>query len=425
MAAEVSHYAVEIHKSDEGHFVEVPFEVPENIGEIRIQIKVQPHAKKPCIIDVGLTDPAQVRGWSGSTKYDLRIALDSATPGYLAGDIPPGRWAVILGVYTISEAGAHVEADITLVPHQDAWVKGDLHLHTVHSDGAYTFAELDEIAKARKFDYVGLTDHNTVSQNFSYPQESPVTYIPAMELTTYHGHANLFGVPIPCDDFRVQDVSDVERLLKEAKSRGAFIAINHPFDDTGPSCQWQWGYDVPFDWLEVWNGPWRACNAASLALWQDMLAAGKRIVAVGGSDTHREHPYVRHGVPTTWVKSSSRTVDAILHAINQGHAFISFSPEGPTLELTCGDHMMGDLVPNRQQSEIALTVAHVQPGDIIKLISEQGVAETYTVQPGEQAWQKQWSANGKRFWRVEIWRHFAEVNDMLLVGMSNPIYFAK
>ncbi|MFB5189100.1 CehA/McbA family metallohydrolase [Alicyclobacillus fastidiosus] len=417
----VLHLSTDVTEQDTGGFLELPFDVPNDIYEICITINVTPQAKEPCIIDVGLCDPAQVRGWSGSTKYDLRISLDDATPGYLAGDLPTGRWAILLGLYVIGKSGAHVDATVTLVKASRQWLQGDLHVHTLHSDGAYTLSELDEIAMRNGLDFIGLTDHNTTSQNYLYPRDSSVTYIPAMELTTYRGHANLFGIPTPCDDFRVQVPADVIGLLQEAKRRGARISVNHPYDDGGPSCQWQWGYDVPFDWLEVWNGPWRPSNEQSVALWQIMLAQGRRVIAVAGSDTHREHPYVRHGYPTTYVYASSKRASDILSAIDAGHASFSYCPNGPRIELSCGLALMGDEV-GASDAAINVHIEGVEPKDVVVVITEDGEVERHEViERGD--WTTEVRKAPTRFVRAELWRYFAEVDGLRMAALSNPIFF--
>lgn len=419
----VMHLSTDVTTDDTDRFIELPFDVPSDIYQIDVEISVTPHGKQPCIIDIGLCDPVRVRGWSGSTKYNLTVGRDEATPGYLKGDVPAGKWAILLGVYIVGTGGAHVDASVTLSAAKHQWLKGDLHIHTVHSDGAYTLAEIDAIAQRGGLDFIGLTDHNTVSQNYCYVGESPVTYVPAMELTTYHGHANLFGVPNPCDDFRVQQASDVERLLLEAKQRGAQVSINHPYDDAGPSCQWQWGYNLPFDWLEIWNGPWRSSNSQSLELWNQMLAQGQRIVAVGGSDTHREHPYVRHGRPTTWVYTDTRHVAGILNGIHLGHTFLTYAPEGPAIDLHCGHAMMGDVVSPDSTEDVVVTVHHLQAGDEVTVISDKGAHLLETI--GEDIPERTWhlSYSDVQFYRVEVWRNFLEVNQRLMAALSNPIYF--
>ncbi|GAJ18037.1 unnamed protein product, partial [marine sediment metagenome] len=44
-----------------------------------------------------------------------------------------------------------------------AWYKGELHVHSYHSDGKNSVEEIVEAAKEEKLDFIALTDHNTIS----------------------------------------------------------------------------------------------------------------------------------------------------------------------------------------------------------------------------------------------------------------------
>ena len=80
----------------------------------------------------------------------------------------------------------------------------------------------------------------------------------------------------------------------------------------------------------------------ALAVWDDHLRRGERIVALGGSDTHRLHHHrgrlyePRLGEPTTWVDTGEEplTVDALLAALKAGRCFVAASPDGPQLYLS-------------------------------------------------------------------------------------------
>ena len=43
------------------------------------------------------------------------------------------------------------------------WFAGELHTHTVHSDGEFTVEQLCRAAKERELSLIALTDHNTAS----------------------------------------------------------------------------------------------------------------------------------------------------------------------------------------------------------------------------------------------------------------------
>src|SRR5699024_7449818 len=111
--------------------------------------------------------------------------------------------AVLLGAYDISQKGCNVKLTIEFTEKSYRWLGGDLHLHSIHSDGTYTIEENIQNIKSHDLDFMALTDHNTVSQNVERPLNTDLTLIPGMELTTNKGHLNLLGVVDPIKDFRV------------------------------------------------------------------------------------------------------------------------------------------------------------------------------------------------------------------------------
>ena len=52
-----------------------------------------------------LRGPAGFRGWSGGARRSFVIAPDAATPGYLAGELDPGTWQVIIGIHQLPAGG--------------------------------------------------------------------------------------------------------------------------------------------------------------------------------------------------------------------------------------------------------------------------------------------------------------------------------
>lgn len=414
---------VNIRKTQEKKIIEVPFRVVPNTERLRVSMRVLPSGE-PATIDLGLRGPAGIRGWSGGARTDVVIAPETATPGYVPGDIEAGQWAVLLGLYEIPARGAVVELAMDMTDAAPRWIPGDLHSHTVHSDGAFTIDEAATAAEHAGIEFLALTDHNTISQNLSYPRDRPVLFIPGMEFTTYTGHANLVGAARPVDDFRVASQADLSACLKLASERGALISVNHPFDAACPSCSWRWSWDDSVDAVEVWNGPWRPANARALTWWQSVLVSGRKLVAVGGSDTHnRSQAAVKHGWPTTWVYASGLRANAIVEAVRRGHVFLSYAPFGPRLDLYCGRQKMGDVVPQGSPETVTLRVDRLQPGDDIRLISDLGTVEHKRVSNAERSVELNREHRGLRFVRVEVWRTFPEVSQPLMAAISNPLYF--
>ncbi|MCM3718868.1 CehA/McbA family metallohydrolase [Fictibacillus phosphorivorans] len=358
-----------ISHEEENLYIEVPFQVPVGTEQIKVKMEVIQEGVASSIIDLGVKDPSRVRGWSGGARTEFFIHLAKATPGYLHGPIEAGEWSVILGAYKVANKGCTVKLTIEFTEEKLRWLKGDLHTHSVHSDGKFTLREKAEIATQGGLDFLALTDHNASSQNEAYPRDVDTLYIPGMELTTNWGHLNFFGVNDPVRDFRVSDMEDLHARLSEAREKGAYISLNHPYCR---NTRWRLGWDFDYDWVEVWNGPWRKDNQDALDWWQDQLVSGRRLVAVGGSDAHRPDPHVIHGMPTTWVYSKNLTSSEILSSVDKGHVVLSYSPQGPFISLTCGSRIVGDVCINKNLP-VQVNVKDVQYNDAVRIISNNGV----------------------------------------------------
>lgn len=418
---QIETYRRVIVHAEQSTYLEVPFQMPEQVEEIHVNFIVRSLGESRPVIDLGIRDSRKVRGWSGGARTGFFIGLEKATPGYLPGELQSGDWAVLHNAYKVPEEGCEVELTVTFYFQTPRWLKGDLHTHSVNSDGSYTLEESAAIMEELGCDFIAMTDHNAVSQNYTYPRSTSVVMIPGMEFTTNFGHSNFLGIAEPIDDFRVSNQADVNARLATARERGAKIVLNHPHCDY---CPWEWDLQVDHDWWEVWNGPWTARNDRALAWWQEQLASGRRLVAIGGSDVHRPDPYVKHAMPCTWVYAATRTVPGILEAIGQGRVAITYSPEGPFAQLACGAYMTGDAVPADAAEPVKVHVQQLLAGDEIKLISELGVERTeICTTAGSIDFEVERS--GRLFYRVEVWRHFEEVNQTLMAGLTNPIYFEK
>lgn len=403
----------QLSKESEKQYIEVPFEVTD---VEKIEVKMTVEGERACI-DLGIIDEDGVRGWSGGARDGFCITNSYATPGYQKGSVKNSYWAILLGAYEVPAEGCSVALTINLHQQHFRWLKGDFHSHSVHSDGSYTLSEVEKIAIDNGLDFVATTDHNAVTQNSYEQQSDKVVFIPGMELTTNYGHCNFLGIKTSVKDFRCSDTVEVKKVMEEAVDMGALISLNHPMDAL---CGWHLGFDVPYDLIELWNGPFPACgNAKTLEWWHDQLKTGKQLPVIGGSDVHKPHPYVQHGKPTTYVWSHEKSVDGILEAIKKGHVFISYSPFGPTIELKSKEKMMGDTISSSE--EILVKCDGLVVNDCVKVISDKQIESTHIVAE-EKDFRASYKVNKIQFLRVEVWRYFKEVGDYLLAAISNPIY---
>lgn len=102
---------------------------------------------------------------------------------------------------------------------------------------------------------------------------------------------------------------------------------------------------------------------------------------------------------------------------------MSVSPAGPVIDLHAGQWMMGDEVSFGAADLVHARVSAMQSGDVIRLLTDQGIVQERTVQPGEDRCELSLQVAAHRFCRLEVWRFFPEVKQTLMAALSNPIYF--
>jgi hypothetical protein len=206
-----------------------------------------------------------------------------------------------------------------------SWLAGDLHSHTVHSDGALTVPELAALAVSRGLDFVAVTDHNTVSHHRELAPASAfygVTLVPGQEVTTPRGHAGVLG-DTGWIDFR----TPADAWLAAAERGGGLMSVNHPF---AGDVSWLHPMERRPPLLEVWHWSWLDPTwTTPLSWWQLWDAAA---IPVGGSDWHRPGSDSPLGTPTTWVECDEDSgVAGVLAGLRAGRVAITAERDGPIL----------------------------------------------------------------------------------------------
>jgi len=425
-----------IEHGRQGTYFTLPFSMPEGIESFSLSYSYERYhesenqvkngrfisRKEINIIDLGLIAPDGTQvGASGSDKLSILISETHATPGYHPCKLLPGEWQIIVGAYKVADEGVEVLYDLSFTAKYLRLLKGDLHTHTLASDGVLRVEELAQHAVRNGLDYLAITDHNQMVSTDSLLEHAQLTLIPGLEWTHYQGHANFLGVDRPYDEpFLANTIEEVQARFASARSRGAFISINHPCD---PVCPFLFDMNLlPFDCLEIWNGPMRGSNLQAIGLWQGMLMAGKKVPICGGSDYHRDSLLLFPGGPTTCVYAMSASPGDILSALRLGHAFITYSANGPTLEMTAGEAILGDRVEFSKVQQVEYSVRGLLAGDLVQMVTSQG--NTLLVKAGtagEMHGVYQMPAGG--FARIEILRGFLPGLPLLPALISNPIYF--
>jgi len=475
------HFRLEGHLTPEHvpeKWVYVPFQVPEGATRVSVTCSERgdPNQEGDTLtskITAGLFDArgndfitGGFRGWSGGKNPEFFIAPDAATPGFLRGPIQSGEWSLMLSCPEIAEGRLSYcfDIDVDVNPglaaqHGDEfpnpmrelamavaggsngnggrWYKGDLHAHSIHSDGKNPVDEIIEYVERAGLDYFALTDHNTVShyEDLVRLNTGAPLLMGGEEVTMPGGHAMVWGTE-GWTDFRVRNGDDVQRLIDDSRARGSMFSINHP-DSPIP---WRHTEVKGFQGMEVWNAPWRYYNEPALIRWQYYLNRGKRIVAVGGSDSHCVPPAEMTqpnmpGEPCTWVYvEGPLTQKSVLDAVEAGHVFISEGPTGPFLEMRAdgdGDGRFETLVGDVMDSEPGrMTKFHLKyrgpEGAVLRLHSRKMIVGEIKLDTEIYDGQIELAVEGRDYVRAEVRGYRGRPDRGEVVhALTNPIYWGK
>jgi hypothetical protein len=331
----------------------VPVELPPGTRAFTVELS---YDRSSGVLDLGCEGEGGFRGWSGGARSRYTIAPSWATPGYLPGEPEQGAWHVLVGLHRVPLQGLPYE--ITVTPHAAPpppppahgdppapsvipvssrrglpgldgmrWRVGELHAHTVHSDGSLTVTELAALARSQGLDFLAVTDHNTVSHHAELPKAAAstgITLIPGQEITTDLGHANAFG-DIGWIDFR----EPADAWTRAVRRRGGLLSINHPL---GADCAWRHPLAERPRTAEVWHAGWWDRTWGAPLSWAQAWRGD--LVYIGGGDYHRPEEGHPPGSPSTWVlaeESGHGAGAAIVEGVRAGRTAVSAGPDGPLL----------------------------------------------------------------------------------------------
>ena len=251
----------------------------------------------------------------------------------------------------------------------------NLHIHTQYSDGTDTHQNIANFAHDAGVDVLIFTDHNVLVRGiepYFEKDKRKLLMIIGQEVhdptrDPQKSHLLIFGG----DKDLAPYGRNPQKVIDQANMSGSLSFLAHPFENALPQFHqtditWEdWQVDG-YTGIELWNGfseikdvihnyldglyftlfPENIATAphrATLAKWDELLASGKRIVAIAGSDSHclnfhlgslhrKVLPYSYHfrSVNTHILVPNPLSGDAItdrkmvIQAVRQGNAFIGY-----------------------------------------------------------------------------------------------------
>lgn len=190
---------------------------------------------------------------------------------------------------------------------------GNIHVHSYHSDGRGSYAEIAGKAAKNGIDFICFNDHSHMQEHFSLEEEGfydKLTLLIGLEIgkSCHHYLAYNINDLVDCSDTSPQGV--IEKVNKQ----GGFGFLAHPFEKGMPfmekSVTYRWNdlSVTDFTGICIWNfsSRWKervktffhgifhllfklqglkGPSKETISFW-DKLCQERKVVAVGGSDAH-------------------------------------------------------------------------------------------------------------------------------------------
>jgi len=442
-----------LRREDRKSYLPHAFRVPSGTKALRIEFRYDRGGGDPhSLMTLQLFDPRGCRGAGHrfNPRQTIEIGEHRASPGFLPGAIEAGEWTIEVDVhsviarpdgqpnaYTLRVDSAEGVDETVTVARPDRipaspriterrWLRGELHLHSEHSDGRWTTGEMAALARHRNLDFMFLTDHNTTTGVDVLRSQvgDTISVLPGIELTTYAGHALALGADRWVDwrtGHQGRSSNDMARSVHDA---GSFLVIAHPDappDDICTGCQWTHHDFNPAnaDAVEVWGGLWNGFeerNQGCLDLWRTWLNTGRRFTATGATDAHRPEDW-EGPVPITYVQSDDASLASLLDALRAGRTYVS---SGPRLEIRAlGAHepaaAVGETVARAKVRAIELHCAETPEAEL-RLVGNRGTIAVALADSDGHLTAK--LREGDTWCCAELWNRGGDT----MLAITSPIY---
>ena len=312
--------------------------------------------------------------------YEIELAEGEYTLHYTRGM----QYSTVTKTIKVENFKNYYLEDIRLIELYNAESKnfyaGDLHQHTLFSDGTHNVEQLIRADIAAGLSWAVLSDHNDNTGISEWMQTDRVPYdivdgkyvfftpLPGVEITTGYGHFQSIGNSAVVEQWDIDldlgenPYDEVEIIVQEIARNGGIPQLNHPYSTGGMGFNNYnnlWDLIDYFETIEIWNGYFEPCgyippegvlnqNRKTMLKWFELLNEGHKLFATGGTDLHSYNgPYnptlylgeskayekllkktgQYAGMPTTFAYSPTRiNAERILEAVRNGNTFISNGP---------------------------------------------------------------------------------------------------
>ncbi len=307
-------------------------------------------------------------------------------------------WYVRSGLlFAVAWAWAFLpDAPVASPPAELNWYKGNLHTHTINSDGDSSPDTVARWYKEHRYHFLVLTDHNYLTEaaplNTLLAADERFLLISGEEVTSRYEdksvHVNAFQVrkTIP-PVFGHSLLDTIQKNVDIIRQAGALPSLNHP------NFRWSITPDElrqvnDLKLFEVYNGHPTVHNfggggLASLEqMWDVVLSAGREVYGIAVDDAHSFKEFrpdlSNPGRGWVSVQAPELSENAIIQALEAGQFYASTGVELDKVMRTSD----GLEIAIEQQKDFEYTTRYTGKGGKL-LATSHALASAYKFLPGE------------------------------------------
>jgi hypothetical protein len=341
---------------------------------------------------------------------------------------------------------------------------GNLHIHSLHSDGAGDVSEIARSAARAGLDFICLNDHDFMTDALHLDEEGlygNVLVLVGLEIGGRYHHYLAYDIK---EMIKSHSLSPQE-VIDQVGEQGGFGFLAHPFEKGMPfsnrSLAYTWN-DLSvsgYTGICLWNfsSRWKeriksaahglffltfksqalkAPSQKTLSFWDDMCQR-RRTAAIGGSDAHaflfkwgmfnfrplsyeylfrtiNIHILLNKKMP----KEFQEAKQDVYEALKEGRSFIAHD------QLCSAKGFRFYFAPDEGSELVMGEEGHFQPGKLVAELPETGEIRLFKDGHLEKTWrgtEAVYRVAEKGVYRIEVYRH------LFLFGwrpwiFSNPIY---
>lgn len=209
------------------------------------------------------------------------------------------------------------------------WLRGNLHTHTLASDGALSAQAVVDAYAAAGYGFLMISDHDHF-HNLEGIDPKGMLLVRGNEITAYGPHLLHVGA-----HRFIGPHEDRQRMIDEINGDGGFAIVNHPnwcadFNHCPQKHLETWR---DYAGIEIYNGVTLFAEGSPLATdrWDQLLSQGRRVWGFANDDFH----YDGHlGIAWNMVQVEASTTGALVRAMRQGRFYASTGVHIDAIDIT-------------------------------------------------------------------------------------------